>query len=56
VIATHSPLIMAIPGATLLLLTPEGPVERPFETTEHFRILREFYRDPRGFMDAIEAS
>ena len=53
IIATHAPMIMAIPDATLLLLTEEGPLERPFETTEHFRIMREFYKDPRGFMEAI---
>ena len=53
IIATHAPMIMAIPGATLLLLTEEGPMERPFETTDHFRTMREFYKDPRGFMEAI---
>jgi predicted ATPase len=55
IIATHAPLIMAVPGATLLVLTGEGPLERAFETTDHFRIMREFYRDPRGFMEGILA-
>ena len=55
VIATHSPMLMAYPGATVLHLTEHGLLERPFESTEHFRVLREFYLDPRGFMDAILA-
>ena len=53
VIATHSPLLMAYPGATLLHLTDFGLVERSFKLTEHFRVLREFYLDPEVFMDAI---
>ena len=53
IIATHSPVIMAYPGATLLHLTNSGIVERAFQTTDHFRILREFYADPTGFMDAV---
>jgi len=53
IMATHSPLLMAYPGATLLHLTDFGIIERPFELTEHFRVLREFYRDPRAFMASI---
>lgn len=53
IIATHSPLVMAYPGATLLHLTDAGIVERSFRATDHFRILREFYADPEGFMDGL---
>ncbi len=53
IIATHSPLLMAYPGATLLHLTDEGLLERPFQLSEHFRTLREFYLDPAAFMHAI---
>lgn len=56
IIATHSPLLMAYPGATLLHLTDTGIVERPFQQTEHFRILRDFYLDPKGFMAALFAT
>ena len=55
IIATHSPLLMAYPGATVLHLTDRGIIERPFQTTEHFTILREFYRDPTGFIEGIFA-
>lgn len=53
IVATHSPLLMAYPGATLLHLTDDGVIERPFQMTEHFRIMKEFYADPQGFMEAI---
>ncbi|MDB5432788.1 MAG: ATP-binding protein [Caulobacter sp.] len=53
IIATHSPLMMAYPGATLLHLTDQGLIERPFQTTDHFRVLREFYLDPEGFIAAV---
>lgn len=53
IMATHSPLIMAYPGATLLSLTDRGIIESPYTTTEHFRILREFYLDPDSFMDGV---
>ena len=53
IMATHSPLLMAYPGATVLHLTDFGILERPFQQTEHFQVLREFYLDPDSFMDAI---
>ncbi|MCQ8277528.1 AAA family ATPase [Acetobacteraceae bacterium KSS8] len=53
IIATHSPLLMAYPGTTLLHMTDFGIIERPFERTDHFRLLREFYRDPGAFMSSI---
>ena len=53
IIATHSPLLMAYPGATLLHLTDHGIIERPFEATDHYRVLREFYLDPHAFMSGI---
>lgn len=53
IIATHSPLLMAYPGATLLHLTKDGILERPYAATEHFRLMREFYLDPDGFLEAL---
>jgi predicted ATPase len=55
IMATHSPMLMAYPGATLLHLTDFGIVERGFEVTDHYRLLREFYLDPKSFMDGILA-
>ena len=48
--ATHSPLLMAYPEARLLRLSKEGLSEICVEETEHFRMMREFWADPEGFM------
>ncbi len=50
IMATHAPLLMAYPEARLLRLTREGLSEICVEETEHFRMMREFWADPEGFM------
>ena len=42
VIATHSPIIMAYPQATIQLLDESGIHEVPYEETEHFKVARAF--------------
>jgi predicted ATPase len=42
IIATHSPILMAYPGATLLLLEDDGIREVPYEETEHYTVTRDF--------------
>ena len=42
VIATHSPIIMAYPEATIFLLDENGMREVAYEETEHFRVMRDF--------------
>lgn len=46
IIATHSPILMSLPGATLLSL--DGDVIRPVrpEETEHYRVMRSFLGNP----------
>jgi predicted ATPase len=56
IMATHAPLLMAYPQARLLQLTPAGLAPVRVRDTGHFRALREFWRDPDGFIaDALEA-
>jgi predicted ATPase len=50
IMATHSPMLMAYPGAQLLRLSKYGLEPVTVEETEHFRIMREFWLDPEGFM------
>jgi predicted ATPase len=50
IMATHSPMLMAYPEARLLRLSREGLSEISVEETEHFRMMREFWADPRAFM------
>jgi predicted ATPase len=55
IMATHSPMLMAYPGATLLQLTRGGLVPTTVEQTEHFRITREFCDDPALFVETLLA-
>jgi len=42
IIATHSPILMAYPEATIYNLTPDGIEEKELEETEHFIIMKQF--------------
>ncbi|QFU17939.1 AAA family ATPase [Microvirga thermotolerans] len=50
IMATHSPILMAYPGARLLGLTRYGLEPVRLEETRHFRLLREFCLDPELFV------
>ena len=50
IMATHSPMLMAYPGAKLLRLTHSGFEPVGFAETDHFRLMREFAADPEGFV------
>ena len=52
IMATHSPLLMAYPGAQLLLLTKYGLDPVSLDQTEHFRLTREFCMDPAAFVES----
>ncbi len=52
IMATHSPLLMAYPNATLLRLTKHGLESTTVEETDHYKALREFCDDPKGFVEA----
>lgn len=50
VMATHSPILMALPGARVLELTEEGLQEVPWRDTEHCRVLKGFLNDPERIL------
>ena len=50
IIATHSPILMAYPGAMIHHLSPEGIVATPYEETEHFQVTRGFMASHREYM------
>jgi predicted ATPase len=52
IMATHSPMLMAYPNATLLRLTKYGLEPTTVEATDHYRAMREFFEDPKGFVAA----
>ena len=53
VIVTHSPIVMAHPGARLLRMSRHGLEPVSLQDTEHFRILREFVNDPEGMVATL---
>ena len=52
IMATHSPLLMAYPGARLLLISKHGLDPVSVEQTEHFKLIREFCTNPVAFVDS----
>jgi len=50
IMATHSPILMAYPGAQLLGLSHRGITPIELEQTEHFAMYRDFARDPNAFV------
>ncbi len=46
IIATHSPLLMAYPGAEILELSEAGISPVPYQETEHYRCSKLFFTDP----------
>ena len=53
IMATHSPILMAYPNATLLRLTRYGLEPVNLRDTDHYRLMREFCDDPNGFVEAV---
>lgn len=46
ILATHSPILMAYPGAEILWLSETGIRPIPYEETEHVRVTRQFLENP----------
>lgn len=51
IVVTHSPIIMAVPGATLLRMDRGGLEPVRLEDTDHYRLMRRFVLDPDGTID-----
>ena len=55
IMATHAPVLMAYPNARLLRLSKYGLEPVSVEQTDHFKVMREFYDDPAGFVEGAIA-
>ena len=53
ILATHAPVLMALPGARLLRLGKYGLEPVAFEETDHYRLMREFILDPAATVEAM---
>jgi predicted ATPase len=53
VIATHSPILMALPGAEILLTEPGGLRSCAWTDVEHVRVTRAFLNDPERLLQKV---
>ena len=53
VIATHSPILLAYPGARIYMLDSAGMRHVEYEDTEHYQITRTFLQSPRLFLERM---
>lgn len=49
-IATHSPILMAYPGAQVYELTEDGIRAADYRETEHYRLTRRFLENPEKML------
>jgi predicted ATPase len=49
IIATHSPILLALPGSVIYSFDDNLIKTIPYETTDHFRIYRDFLNHPERF-------
>ena len=53
VVATHSPILMAYPGAAVYLLSEKGIERTEYRHTEHYILTRRFLNDPEGMLRTV---
>ncbi len=53
VIATHSPILMAYPNATIYMFGEHGIREIAYEETEHYRVTRDFLVNPARMLRVL---
>ena len=50
IIATHSPILMAYPGAIIYSMTESGPQRIEYKQTEHYEITKAFLENPERML------
>lgn len=50
VVATHSPILLALPGARIYAFDEGGVRETPYDELEHVRVTRDFLNAPERFL------
>jgi len=52
IIATHSPILLAYPGAQIFSFDSSGVAEVDYEDTAHYRLYKQFFTDRSPFLEA----
>ena len=55
IIATHSPILMSYPEATIYALGPDGIERTTYRETEHYKLTRSFLEDPERYLHYLFA-
>lgn len=55
VIATHSPILLAFPGARIWSFDSAPPEQVPYDELEHVRLTRDFLNAPERYLRALRA-
>ena len=50
ILATHSPIVMAFPGAEIKLFDETGVRSVDYRDTEHYQITKQFINDPERML------
>lgn len=50
IVSTHSPMLIAFPGATVYELTEEGITAVPYKQTAHYTTVRRFLENPESIL------
>ncbi|MDD3429804.1 MAG: AAA family ATPase [Oscillospiraceae bacterium] len=53
IIATHSPILLTLPGAQIYQLSEDGIHASSYEDTEHYRITKDFLNNPQRMLDYL---
>ncbi len=53
IIATHSPILMAFPGAEIMEFSENGIQKTDFRETAHYEITRRFLENPDKFFSVL---
>ena len=53
IVATHSPILMAFPGAEVLEITENGMRAVPYRETEHYAVTRRFLEAPERMLQYL---
>lgn len=56
IMATHSPILMATPGANILEITHRGLAPVDLRDTAHFKLYQRFVQDPDAFVEQAIAN
>lgn len=55
IISSHSPILMAYPGAQIFVINENGILETPYEETEHYIVTRQFLNQyPKMLQGLVE--